>query len=115
MFLCVSVILSNLLSDLVSLCVLGSLFALFGGFLASFGAPLVPSWPPWGVFWALLGGSRGPKTPPGGGIGLSFGSLGLSLGLLGLTLKACWKHLGASGPHFGVLGGAKDVIFQQYS
>ncbi len=47
--------------------------------------------------------------------GLVLGSLGLSLGLLGLTLRVSWEHLGASGPHFGVLGGAKDVIFQQYS
>ena len=47
--------------------------------------------------------------------GLALGSLGLSLGLLELTLRVYWEHLGGSGPHFGVLGGAKDVFFQQYS
>ena len=50
-----------------------------------------------------------------GASGLTFGLSGLSLALLGLTLRVSWEHLGGSGPHFGVLGGAKDVIFQQYS
>ena len=48
-----------------------------------------------------------------GASGLTFGLSGLSLALLVLTLRVSWEHLGGSGPHFGVLGGAKDVIFQQ--
>ncbi len=50
-----------------------------------------------------------------GAPGRTFGLSGLSLALLGLSLRVYWEHLGGSGPHFGVPGGAKDVIFQQYS